>query len=108
MPRAMMVDNSSFYLDASTSAANATIMLHPDYEGTYDLGTSVADAHVVENTEVRDPSGKGRQRTLQRTSSGHRAQGYMYWSHNGEPSEEGKNRGSITVRTSKLPVTLHC
>ncbi|KAF5381736.1 hypothetical protein D9615_005391 [Tricholomella constricta] len=107
MPRQPFGGNASFYLDASTSNAPATVVLHPDYEGTYDLKTSVADA-LIEETDMKDPSGMGRERTVERTSEGHRTRGSIFWSYNGEPSEEGKKRGSVRVRSSKLPVKMYC
>ncbi|KAF5381737.1 hypothetical protein D9615_005390 [Tricholomella constricta] len=107
MPRNQFGDNATFYLDASTSNAPATVMLHPDYEGNYDLKTSIADA-LIEETDMKDPSGMGRERTVERTSGGHRARGSIFWSYNGEPSEEGKKRGSVKVRSSKLPVKMYC
>jgi len=100
--------NTSFYFDASTSNAPSVVRLNSGYEGTYDLETSVAGAHIVEDPEAQDPSGEGRQLTLERTSEGHHAQGSMYWSYNGEPSEAGKKRGSVRVRTSNLPITMYC
>ncbi|KAJ7102831.1 hypothetical protein C8R44DRAFT_808620 [Mycena epipterygia] len=101
-----MADNSSFFLDASTSVGPATLRLDPEYEGTYNLQTSLAQAQV-EVEVVSDPSRQGRNRTVTKTSTGQHAQGSIYWSHDGEPTE-GVQRGSVKVTTSKSPVTLYC
>ncbi|KAF8207702.1 hypothetical protein K438DRAFT_2013190 [Mycena galopus ATCC 62051] len=103
----MMARNSSFFLDASTSAGPATLYLFPEYEGPYELQTTLARARVVETIEdIRDPAGKGRHRTVTKTSTGHHVQGNVYWSHDGKPTP-GFERGSVKVTTSVSPVELH-
>ncbi|KAG6908839.1 hypothetical protein DXG01_003005 [Tephrocybe rancida] len=84
MPRFPFGLNSSFHLDASTSNALTEVILHPDYEGTFDLVTTWANARVLESTpDPGDPSGKGRKRTLRKTKEGQHTQGYMFWSRDG-------------------------
>ncbi|KAJ7758896.1 hypothetical protein B0H14DRAFT_2975483 [Mycena olivaceomarginata] len=97
--------NASFFLDATASAAAATLHLDPQYEGPYDLQTTVALASVIE-TEADDPSGTGRRRTVTRKSTGHHAQGNIYWSQDGEPPS-GFERGSVKFATTVFPVELH-
>ncbi|KAJ7102820.1 hypothetical protein C8R44DRAFT_808595 [Mycena epipterygia] len=104
--RRMAAANSSFFLDASTSVGPANVYVYPEYEGTYDLQTSLARAQV-EAEVVSDPFGQGRNRTVTQTGTGQHAQGSIYWSHDGEPTE-GVQRGSVKVTTSKSPVTLYC
>ncbi|KAJ6525063.1 hypothetical protein DFH09DRAFT_1189003 [Mycena vulgaris] len=87
-PRYAMPDNSSFFLDAATSVGPATVSMYPQYEGTYDLRASGARAEIEENQEVSDPAGKGRHRTVTKTST--------------------VQRGSIKVTTSVSPVKLLC
>ncbi|KAJ7102830.1 hypothetical protein C8R44DRAFT_808617 [Mycena epipterygia] len=98
--------NSSFLFDVSTSLAPIAVLLYPEYEGTYELQTTLAQAQVVV-LAVSDPSGQGRNRTVTKTSTGQHAQGSIYWSHDGRPTE-GVQRGSVKVTTSKSPVKLYC
>jgi hypothetical protein len=106
-PVRMESTNSSFFLDATTSNGAANITLHPEYEGKWDLLTSHATANVEANEGITDPAGMGRQRTLQRTSTGSHAQGFMFWSHDGK-SPEGMRRGSVKITTSNSPITMMC
>lgn len=106
-------NNASLHIDASTSHAPATVYLAPDYEGTFDLATTRAQAVVEENNKgkPRDPTGKGRMRTLYRQSfkdgGKKKAHGWVYWSYAGQTSEEGKERGSVKVRSSDKAVILY-
>ncbi|KAJ7276659.1 hypothetical protein C8J57DRAFT_1126950 [Mycena rebaudengoi] len=106
-PVRMGSTNSSFFLEAMTSNGAANITLHPEYEGKWDLRTSRATANVEANEGITDPAGMGRQRTLQRTSTGSHAQGFMFWSHDGA-SPEGMRRGSVKITTSNSPITMMC
>ncbi|KAJ7328831.1 hypothetical protein DFH08DRAFT_1084360 [Mycena albidolilacea] len=99
-----MTSDAGFFLNATTSAACATLRLNPIYEGPYDLQTTVALARVIE-TEADDPSRKGRRRTVTRTRTGHHAQGDIYWSHDGKPAE-GFERGLVKIATTIYPVEL--
>ncbi|KAJ7491260.1 hypothetical protein FB451DRAFT_1389975 [Mycena latifolia] len=107
-PLGTMDTNSSLSLNVSTSEAPVSVYLYPAYEGKYDLETSGARAEVDTDLDILDPSGMGRQRTLQKTASGPHVHGYMYWSYNGDPSDEGKNRGTVNVRSSKSAITMYC
>ncbi|KAJ6489202.1 hypothetical protein C8R47DRAFT_1215557 [Mycena vitilis] len=103
-PRSMTARNASFFLDASTSVGPATLALHPEFEGTYDLQTTgPAQARVQEGEDTRDPAGKGRNRTVTRKSTGRHAQGEIYWSEEGRPFEE---RGAIRITTTVSPVLV--
>ncbi|KAJ7849448.1 hypothetical protein B0H13DRAFT_1906182 [Mycena leptocephala] len=103
-PTHLMAHKTSFFLDASTSGALASVSLSPQYEGTYDLRTSRgAHVYVVEG-EVSDPA--GRNRTISgKNSTEERAKGSIYWSYDGEPTE-GVQRGAVKVTTSAAPVKL--
>ncbi|KAG6856856.1 hypothetical protein H0H87_012673 [Tephrocybe sp. NHM501043] len=103
-PRQPMGDgDSSFHLDAVTSNAPATIRLHPDYEGTFDLETSWAKASVKEAPGPnRDPAGKKRERTVRRTEEGPHTEGDIFWSHDGKPEEGTLARGSVRVFTFNM------
>jgi hypothetical protein len=98
--------NSGFFLDASTSVGPAKVYLYSGFEGAYDLQTSLAEARIEETTDPSDPAGKGRLRTVTKTSTGKHAQGIIYWSEDGEPTE-GVERGSVKVTTSVSPVELY-
>ncbi|KAJ7460977.1 hypothetical protein B0H11DRAFT_2286058 [Mycena galericulata] len=102
--------NSTLIVDVYTSEAPVSVYLHPAYEGTFDLQTTEAQANVDEDQDVVDPSGMARQRTLQRIVEGSHVQvrGNIYWSYNGDPSDEGMNRGSVNVRNSKSNITMYC
>ncbi|KAF7333511.1 hypothetical protein MVEN_02367300 [Mycena venus] len=103
----IMSPNSSFFLDASTSVGPATLYLYPEYEGPYELRTTVARARVEETTEdIGDPAGKGRHRTVTKTGTSHHVQGNVYWSHDGKPTP-GFERGSVKIITSVSPVELY-
>jgi hypothetical protein len=108
MPRHMGADNSSFFLQATTSNGAAQLRLPDEYEGTYNLRTSHATAKVVVMDEdITDPLGMLRHRTLQKTSTGSYAQGFMFWSHDGG-SPEGIQRGSVAITTTNSPITMWC
>ncbi|KAJ7816415.1 hypothetical protein B0H14DRAFT_3877869 [Mycena olivaceomarginata] len=85
-PTHLMAHKTSFFLDASTSGALASVALSPQYEGTYDLRTSLG-AHVGKN------------------STEERAKGSIYWSYDGEPTE-GVQRGAVKVTTVCSPVYM--
>ncbi|KAJ7123818.1 hypothetical protein C8R43DRAFT_1031660 [Mycena crocata] len=106
-PRQLGADNASFFLDASTSVGPAEVHLYPEFEGSYDLRTSVMRARVQEDQDVGDPARQGRNRTVTHTSEGQHARGLIYWSTDGEPTERVQ-RGSVKVTTTVSPVTLYC
>ncbi|KAF9479921.1 hypothetical protein BDN70DRAFT_878224 [Pholiota conissans] len=101
MPRAMQPDGEVF-LDVSTSNAPVSVFLHPEYEGTYDLRTTVADAELLWDPDLRDPTGKGRKKTLIEESKDRTWKtGRMLW------GDEQTIDGSIRVRSSVEPVKLY-
>ncbi|KAF7335560.1 hypothetical protein MVEN_02210000 [Mycena venus] len=104
--RLMLAQNSSFFLDASTSVGPATAYLYPEYEGLYDLWTTRAEAQLRGAKDLADPSGKGRHRTVAKKSTGRHAQGRIYWSHDGKPAAASE-RGSVKITTSVSPVVLY-
>ncbi|KAJ7453680.1 hypothetical protein B0H11DRAFT_2070732, partial [Mycena galericulata] len=95
-----------FFLDASTTVGPATIYLYPEYEGTYDLQTSLAGASVEGTVDIPDPSGKKKLRTVTKTREGQHAQGSVYWSDSGEPCE-GVQWGSVNISTTISPVKMY-
>ncbi len=109
-PFESMHPNSSFILDVSTSEAPVAVYMGASYEGTYDLQTTEKQAEVDHDQTVKDPSEMGRRRTVHWTvnQSHDRVWGHTYWSFNGEPSNEGRNRGSVSVRSTKSVVSMYC
>jgi hypothetical protein len=106
-PGPITAPNLTFFLDASTSFGPATVSLYSEYEGTYDVQTSRASAGVEEVTDWRrDPSGRGRRRTVRRMSTGQRAWGEIWWRKDGEPTE-GVHGGYVKLSTSRSPVKLY-
>ncbi|KAJ7026933.1 hypothetical protein C8F04DRAFT_1123733 [Mycena alexandri] len=101
-PRLMA--DTRFFLDAATSAAPTTVQVAPEFEGVYDIQTSVAKAEV-EVMDVKDPTGQGRHRTVVKERTGRHAQGRAYWSGEGD-QEEGVQRGFVKISTSVSPVKL--
>ncbi|KAJ7221730.1 hypothetical protein GGX14DRAFT_430861 [Mycena pura] len=106
-PWQTMTTNWSLILDVSTSEAGVSVYLPPAYEGGYDVQTTEARALVDVDPDVSDPSGMKRQRTVRSTGKGPNAQGYMYWSSNGDPSEEGRHRGFVSIRSTKSDVAMY-
>ena len=101
MSREMQPDGEVF-LNVDTSNAPVNILLHPEYEGTYDLRTTIADAEVLWDQALRDPTGKGRNKTLVEKSRERTGKtGRMFW------GKEQTIDGSIRVRSSVEPVKLY-
>ncbi|KAJ7727226.1 hypothetical protein B0H16DRAFT_1591073, partial [Mycena metata] len=103
-----LMTDSRFVLDASTTVSPATVHVGAEFEGTYDIRTSVVEAEVEVAPDVRDPMGQGRQRTVtvMKERGGRRAQGRVYWGKEGDSEEGGVKRGSVKVSTSVSPVKL--
>ncbi|KAJ7123825.1 hypothetical protein C8R43DRAFT_1135877 [Mycena crocata] len=55
-PRYLGANNTNFFLDASTSVGPAQVHLYPEFEGSYDLRTSIMRARVQEDRDVEDPA----------------------------------------------------
>ncbi|KAK7035751.1 hypothetical protein R3P38DRAFT_2908866 [Favolaschia claudopus] len=108
-PFQSMHPNSTFMLNVSTSDAPVAVYMGPSYEGTYELSTTEARAEVDNDDNVEDPSEMGRQRTVQWTTNEEHdyVRGYSYWSHNGDPSREGMDRGAVKISSTKSDVTLY-
>ncbi|KAG9227349.1 hypothetical protein CCMSSC00406_0004112 [Pleurotus cornucopiae] len=70
--------NSTLSLDSKTSNAPATVSLHPTYEGRFDLLSSLFTP-VLEKSSADDPSGRGRERTIESHSSRGVLSGRVQW-----------------------------
>ncbi|KAF5385840.1 hypothetical protein D9615_002327 [Tricholomella constricta] len=91
--------DSTLKLQATTSNSPASVSLDPAYEGTLALSTSNF-APSVRQRVVKDPSGKGRKRTVETSTLGRGVlRGSVSWS-----GQEGP--GTVQVRSSNSPVTV--
>lgn len=89
--------------DARTSNSPASVVMHPAFEGTFEVSTSNSRP-VVRDTRPEDPSGAGRRRVVNQTTSRSTISGTAYWAGN-----EGARRGGesvCTVHTSNGRVSL--
>ncbi|KAF9494205.1 hypothetical protein BDN71DRAFT_1393660 [Pleurotus eryngii] len=92
--------DSTLSLDAKTSNAGADVSLHPTYEGRFELVSSLF-APVVEKSTVNDPSGRGRERTIQYSSLNRGVlSGKVQW------AGSDKSDGRVLVKSSNAKVTL--
>ncbi|KDQ26040.1 hypothetical protein PLEOSDRAFT_1046098, partial [Pleurotus ostreatus PC15] len=91
--------NSTLSLDSKTSNAPATVSLHPTYEGRFDLLSSLFTP-VLEKSSADDPSGRGRERTIESHSSRGVLSGRVQWAGSNE------SEGRVQVKSSIAPVVL--
>ncbi|KAG9221279.1 hypothetical protein CCMSSC00406_0008886 [Pleurotus cornucopiae] len=92
--------DSTLSLDAKTTNAGADVSLHPTYEGRFELVSSLF-APVVEKSTVNDPSGRGRERTIQYSSLNRGVlSGKVQW------AGSDKSDGRVLVKSSNAKVTL--
>ncbi|KAK7013835.1 54S ribosomal protein L16, mitochondrial [Favolaschia claudopus] len=91
---------STLTLHATTALAPAYVGLPITYEGSFHAETSLGSVTVAIDGEAEDPAGKGRKRIA--NSEGHhgRSSGKVGW------SEEGMERGEVTVVTSLSAVEI--
>ena len=96
--------DSILHLSAGTSNSPAHVLLAPAYEGTFSVGTSLFSPVVDRSTRKEDPSGRGKERSVNvRNVRGGIVEGAVSW----EPSELPRGgAGEVSLRTSNSPVTL--
>ena len=92
--------DSKLDLQARTKNAPVDVMLHPTFEGEFEVSSSFIPPTVYAKSRVRDPSGQDRHRSLQISRQGHLVKGDVSW------SEEGKGRGHVELETSYSPAVL--
>ncbi|KAG8218139.1 hypothetical protein J3R82DRAFT_3676 [Butyriboletus roseoflavus] len=89
--------------DARSSNGPASVVMHPAFEGAFEVSTS--NGHpVVRDTHPADPTRAGRRRVVDQTTSRNTISGTAYWVGNG-----GARRGVesvCTVHTSNARVSL--
>lgn len=64
--------------DVRTSNGLASVVMHPAFEGTYEVSTSNGRP-VVQDTHPVDPSGAGRRRVVNQTTHRNTISGTAYW-----------------------------
>ncbi|KAG9105387.1 hypothetical protein FRC07_009324 [Ceratobasidium sp. 392] len=85
--------------DGHTTNSPADISLHASYEGSFRIKTSNGGPEV-DNEHARDPTGKGRYRTVNVSkSSKNEVQGKIFWGHE-KDHNEGTETGRAVIQTS--------
>ncbi|KAH9171093.1 hypothetical protein EDB89DRAFT_1194704 [Lactarius sanguifluus] len=91
-------------LDAHTSNSPVEVRLHPSFEGTFKLRTSVFSATVSPDLEVVDPAGRDRKRSVNVSTIGRFSRivhGDVAW----KPEDEAlKPDSKVEVSTSNSPL----
>ncbi|KAF7428848.1 hypothetical protein PC9H_008080 [Pleurotus ostreatus] len=92
--------DSTLSLDSKTSNGAASVSLHPTFEGRFELVSSLFPP-TVEKSTISDPSGRGRERTIQYTSLNRGVlSGKVQW------AGSDKSDGRVLVKSSNAKVTL--
>jgi len=96
--------DSTITFEAKTSNGRAYAVLHPSYEGNFDIKTSNRFKASLNLLPTADPSGKERKRRtlVQYPKTGH-AYGSTSWAGDGRSETPS---GRVNIRTSNSPVTL--
>ncbi|KAG8709152.1 hypothetical protein FRC09_000830 [Ceratobasidium sp. 395] len=85
--------------DGHTTNGHADVSLHAAYEGSFSIKTSSTSAEV-DNEHARDPTGKGRYRTITTTKSGKtEVQGKIFWGSE-KDHKDGPETGQANIQTS--------
>ncbi|KIL63997.1 hypothetical protein M378DRAFT_78834 [Amanita muscaria Koide BX008] len=92
--------DSKLDLQARSKNAPVDVMLHPTFEGDFEVSSNFLLPTVHVKQGVRDPSGQDRDRSVQLSRQGHLAKGNVSW------SDEGKGRGHVELETSYSPAVL--
>ncbi|KDR75472.1 hypothetical protein GALMADRAFT_483435 [Galerina marginata CBS 339.88] len=92
--------DSKLQLVASTTNSPAHVSLPPAYEGSFSLSSSPFSAPSLNQLNPPDPSGRGRQRTVQHYQvGGGQLNGNVSWGGD-------RGQGTVSVRTTLSPSTL--
>lgn len=91
--------NSTLRSETHSSNAAMSVKLYSTFEGSFDVGTSNAQA-ILNELPAEDPSGEGRRREVTHRRERYRLQGSAYW------DKKKDIVGYATVRTSNGRVKL--
>lgn len=95
--------DSVLKFDAHTTNSPVHAMLHPAYEGTFCLRTTLCGVVLDPLPDVEDPSGLGRKRRLSTHSVNKQVKcGGVKWS----PSKSDGRAGSVDIRTTENFIKL--
>ncbi|KAK2467427.1 hypothetical protein APHAL10511_000662 [Amanita phalloides] len=92
--------DSKLSLNAKSSNSPVDVVLHPAFEGDFEVSTVHFWPSVSVNSAARDPSGGGRVRDVQVSRNKNHVSGSVSW------SDEGKGRGRVDVKTTNSPAVL--
>jgi hypothetical protein len=98
--------DSQFQLRAHTTNAPARVQLHPSFEGSFEIRTSVLPAAVTPDEDVEDPASRGRTRRVDVKNVGRGARivhGDVAWI---PQDEEVAPAGKVKVSTTHAPLLL--
>ena len=97
--------DSVINLEGSTSNAPVNVVLHPAYEGDVYLASGMSPPMLHVEKNVRDPSGRGRYRSVHTHTFGNfnpgTVEGRVLWG-----AEDGRRLGSVELSTSNAPLTV--
>ena len=85
-----------------TSNSHASVAVHPTYEGSFSLKSSLFTPSVKQ-TNAEDPSGKGRKRSIQVFKVG---RGLLMGAAQWGPFDDKRKLGSVDVSTSNSPAEI--
>jgi hypothetical protein len=93
-------------LDAHTSNSPVEVRLHPSFEGTMKLRTSLFAPTVSPELEVEDPAGRGRTRSVNVSTTGRHSR-VVHADVEWKPEDEAlKPDGKVEVSTSNSPLQV--
>jgi len=94
--------DSVLHFSGKTSNSPAFAKLHPTYEGSFHVQSSIFRPRVDVTPDVKDPKGKKRERKVQFSSVGKEVAGTVRWAGDDESREEG----SVELQTSIMGAHL--
>lgn len=94
--------NATIDISATSSLAPVAVHLPDTFEGTYSLETTLGHASLIVEDDVKDPEKRGRKKLY----NGEK-EGFLEWSdESGEGTGEGRERGTVSLKTVLGPVKL--
>lgn len=94
-------EDSSLHLHAETSNAATSVVLHPAYEGKF-RAASTALQPVLEQHDLRDPAGRGRERKVHVTKLDElEVEGWVWWAEKDDETPRGNGR--VEAKSNVMP-----